>query len=96
MKKILGKLIVSKDTGRIFYDCKRIVKNPYIKGHLTRSDVLILKGKTEDERMIAFPTSLELYPIIVSRNLAKRFTDIFINRSTKDSFEISIISREKH
>jgi hypothetical protein len=46
--------------------------------------------------MIAFPTSLEPYPIIVSRNLAKRFTDIFINRSTKDSFEISIISREKH
>ena len=96
MNKILAKLLITKDTGRLYEDCRFIKENINKKGHLTCSDVMVIKSRTENERMIAFPISLELYPIIVNKDIAKSFTDILIKDKDNDSFEVDIISKDKH
>lgn len=96
MSKVLAKLTVTKDTGELYANCKWVKEYINKKGHLTRSDVMIIKSNMENEMMIAFPISLKLYPFIVNKDIARSFTDILIKDKDNDSFEIDIISKAKH
>lgn len=96
MSEVLARLTITKDTSGIYASCKLVREYVVKDGHLGRSDVLIFKSNTKDEVMIAFPITLELYPLSVSKEIARRFTDILIKDKDNDSFEIDIISKAKH
>lgn len=96
MSEVLAKLVVTKDTGGLYGSCKMVMEYFGKDGHLARSDIMMFRSKPEDEMLIAFPVTLELYPFAVDKEIARRFTDILIRNKDDDGFEIDIISNAKH